>query len=57
MGGTVPAFNDEKKFDYKNFPIRKKQDFSLYAIVPPQGKQIHKTLEGDFSQLRTRGFL
>lgn len=36
---------------YKNFMIRKRNDFPLYRIEPPISKVLHKALDGEYTKM------
>jgi hypothetical protein len=52
----APAYQEPKsqlEFSYRNFVVRKKPGYGLYSIVAPFGKVLHKSIEGDFSHIRS----
>jgi hypothetical protein len=52
----APAYQEPKsqlEFRYKNFLVTKKPGYGLYSIVAPVGKVLHKSLEGDYSHIRS----
>jgi hypothetical protein len=48
-----PAYqpSSELETEYEGFKIRKRIELNLYCIVCPDGKELHKSLEGDFTKL------
>jgi hypothetical protein len=41
----------ELEVSYKNFRIRKKPEMNLYSIIIPEGKELHKSLAGEWTKL------
>jgi hypothetical protein len=48
-----PAYlpSNELETEYRGFKIRKRIELNLYSIISPEGKQIHKSLDGDFTKM------
>ena len=44
--------NNPRDGSYRDFKIRKTPGYPLYSIVPPEGKVMHRELEGEFSHQR-----
>jgi len=49
----TPAYqpSSELQTEYKGFKIRKRIELNLYCIICPEGKELHKSLEGDFTKM------
>jgi hypothetical protein len=49
----LPAYqpSSELETEYKGFKIRKRIELNLYCIVCPEGKELHKSLAGDFTKM------
>lgn len=48
-----PAYqpSSELETEYKGFKIRKRIELNLYSIICPEGKELHKSLAGDFTKM------
>jgi hypothetical protein len=48
-----PAYqpSSELETEYKGFKIRKRIELNLYCIICPDGKELHKSLEGDYTKM------
>jgi hypothetical protein len=49
----VPAYvpANDLTVEYRGFQIRKQIEVNLYLIVVPEGKILHKSLDGSFTKL------
>jgi len=48
-----PAYEPQGELtvDYRDFQIRKQIEVNLYFIIVPEGKILHKSLDGSFTKL------
>ena len=50
----APAYYEiqtQLEVPYRDFKIRKQMELNLYSIRVPEGKQIHRSLDGSFTKL------
>lgn len=50
----APAYYENStmlEVEYRGFKIRKQLELNLYSILVPEGKQIHRSLDGAFTRM------
>ena len=49
--GSHPNKDEQLKTEYKGFQITKRNQYNLFSIVVPTGKQLNSMLAGEFSKM------